>query len=875
MKLSSRFRALFRRAAAEAELRREIDLHLELEARRHEHAGLSPTEARAAALREFGGVEQAREACRDAWGVRWLDGLRHDFRQAARGLLRARGFSTVIVLTLALGIGAAAAIFSISKWTLFLQPDYPDDVYMVCSVTQSGASNPLLNDYMTRGYETARAVEEVAKSARMSGNVAVDGQPIATGWTELTSNLLPMLGIAPALGRGFLPGEDREGANFVVIISDEIWHHDFSADPNVLGRNITLGSDTCTVVGVLEPDQQFPPYLGDEIFRPLAYHVDPLRPWLPQLCMMVKLRSGYSPVQAAATLSGIKLDPPTDTFDDNKSSVVLVPLPIFASLFSRNDVFWVLLAAVGLLYAIACLNASNLMLVRMFGQRRELSIRLALGAGRWRVVRLLAAESLILTFLGAAGGVLVANWLYPVLLRVLGSGLFGRASAWWNLAWGQLDWRELVILGVLALATSLVIALVPAIRVLRSQLSVSLKDGGAALGESRALSFLRSSLVVLQAAFAVVLLAGAMLMIRTSENYQRIDLGYDGTNRLKLGLEFPPTYSEQWEARLVKLHEIQSELERVPGVQSAGFGDDVMLPGYFAHTHTVQGANGITVKTMIRCFSRGFEGFSGMRLIRGRPLHLVRGNEILVSESLARACWPGQDPIGQVLHPVGGAPGFGPDWPGWLVVGVVADMRLQVRGAPGMLFYSDEGWAPHNYKTFILKLTGSYDLALGGLIRRTLYAFDPQLVVTYLLPLDELRDSRLRVERMTDGVLRVLAGTALLLTVVGLISVLAYTVNARLSEFGVRVALGATSADLVRLVLGRGMLLATIGLILGLLAAFGLTRFVRALLYQTSAQDPVVLVSVCGLLLLASAIACAIPSHRATKVDVTKLLRTE
>lgn len=256
-------------------------------------------------------------------------------------------------------------------------------------------------------------------------------------------------------------------------------------------------------------------------------------------------------------------------------------------------------------------------------------------------------------------------------------------------------------------------------------------------------------------------------------------------------------------------------------------------------------------------------------------LMLVRGNEILVSESLARACWPGQDPVGQLMHPVGDAPGFGPNWKGWLVVGVVADMRAAVRQVPSMLFYADESWAPHNYGTFILKLTGDFDFALEGLIRRTLYAFDPRIVVNSVMPLDLVRDMSLRAEALIDAALRILAGTALLLTIIGLLSLLAYTVDARRREFGVRVALGATSADLVRLVLGRGMLLAATGLVLGLATAFALTRFLRAFLYQTSPQDPVVLASVCGILLGAAAAACVIPSHRATKVDVTRLLRTD
>jgi putative ABC transport system permease protein len=704
------------------------------------------------------------------------------------------------------------------------------------------------------------------------GNVAIDGQPVANSWLGISPNVLAMLDVTPALGRRFMPGEDAEGADRVVIISDGFWRRNFGADENVLGRKIVLGRDVCTVVGVLKADQTAPLGMGDDIYRPLAYRVNPQRPWDPALFFLVRLPTGLTAEQAGATLSGIELDIPKISPPDTprKLPVVLLSLPDFNRQFGQRGVSWILLAAVAFLYGIACLNTSNMMLVRMLGRRRELSIRLALGAGRWRIIRLLLAESMILSTAGAAAGVLVANWMFPLLLRTLSKGLF-----WPDTAWRTFNGTELVLMIVLTIVTGLAVAAIPTVRVLRAQISASLKDGGPSLGESRGLGRLRSGLVVLQTAFAVVLLVGATLMIRTFANLTNVDLGYDGTNRVKVQFGFPPTYPSAWEPRLVKLHEVRAALERIPGVEAVGFCNDMLLQRYFVGTHTVEGAGGTPLKVMVRCFSRGFEKIAGLQIKRGRPLSQIRGNEILVSESLARACWPNQDPIGQLMHSVGPAPGFGDDWPGWLVVGVVADTRAGIRQAPGLVFYSDEAWNPINYDTFVLKLTAPFQRELEATIRRTLYAFDPQIAVSPVVPLDRLWEHQLGAEKMMDAVLKILGGSAAALTIIGLFSVLAYAVDRRQREFGVRLALGASRADLVQLVVTRGLLLTLAGLALGLASAVPLTRSMQALLYGTSSQDPVALGIVSGILLAAAALASVLPSYRATQVDVTRLLRTE
>jgi putative ABC transport system permease protein len=253
----------------------------------------------------------------------------------------------------------------------------------------------------------------------------------------------------------------------------------------------------------------------------------------------------------------------------------------------------------------------------------------------------------------------------------------------------------------------------------------------------------------------------------------------------------------------------------------------------------------------------------------------VRSHDVMVSEALARACWPNQDPVGQLMRPVGAAPAFDPNFEGWTVVGVVADMRMSLRQAPGLYFYSDEAWNPVNYDTFIVHLSGAYNDAIAGTIRREVYAFDPQLVVNGISTLDRLRENQLWAEHVADAVLKVLAGTAGLLTLIGIFSMLAYMVDCRMSEFGVRMAFGATSGNLIKLVMGRGVTLALVGLALGVGATFGLVGFLRAILYETSAQDPQVLLAVAMVLIASAALGAILPAYRATKADVVKLLRTE
>jgi len=799
-----------------------------------------------------------------------------DLRFALRSLARSRGFTLVTVLTLALGIGSAASIFSVTDWVLFRANKFPENVYLVGGQSDRNPFVPVRFDFMARAYAGEKtAVTAFAKSVQQQGNVVVGGQPVATNWVAVTSNLFPMLGVVPRLGRGFLPGEDGAGSDRVVVVSDWFWKKHLGGRDDALGRKLVVGDAVCTVVGVLAEGQTFPPYLFGNLFRPLTYRVDPAMPWLPSFTLLAQLAPGVTRAQAEGALRGAKVEVPASMQSYLAGDHVALSSLAELYKFARPEIYWVMVGAVGFLYAIACLNASNLMLVRMLGQRRELSIRLALGGGRWRIIRLLTVESLTLAVLAGLAGLLVANWLFPLLLSATGSPSGGpRSWASWTLGG-----RVVGVMALLTLLTSLLIATIPAVRVMRSDINAGLKDGGAALGESRALARLRGVLVILQAAFAVILLTGAGLMIQTFANFQKIDLGFSPAGLAKVqvgGLERLYPRPEDWEKGLIRLREIQAELARLPGVQAVGFGWDVLLPGYYYASHTLEGPGGREVKASMAGFNIGFQEAAGIKLKRGRWLKQPMGNEVLVNESLAHALWPGmENPVGQFIRMVGGNAAAGSGWKGWEVVGVVGDIRSTLRDPPNNFIYSPEGWGVSNLNTFVLRLNREFDVAMGDMVRRRLYAFDSRLVVNEATSVSEYRDSWLWAERMANSVLKVLAGIALLLTVVGVFSVLAYTVDRRMGEFGVRLAMGATSRDLVDLVMRRGVLLTLAGIGLGLGGAIGLTRYLQSLLFETSALDPWVLAAVAGLLLFTSMLACILPARRATKVDITKLLRSE
>ena len=798
-----------------------------------------------------------------------------DLRYVARSLSRAYGFSLTVVITLALGIGAAASIFTVADWVLFRSDPYPqkERLFVIGSksiatvLNETGvSSNPFIPGVQFQAcQEQAGVFSEFAVTQYDPVNVVVAGEPIRLGVQRVSADFFHTLGVSPVLGRGFLPEEFQPGSDNGVVISHRAWQEHFGGAADVLGREIQVDQRLFKVIGVLPKNQVFPVFANADVCRPLILNVDPSKPWGMFLFAIGRLKAGVTPQQAAAALKAVKvsLSPQVEKFLAGQE-LSLVSLSDLKRVF-RPEIHRLLVGAVAFLYAIACLNATNLMLVRALGKRRELGIRLAMGGGRWRIVRLVAVESLFLSFLACAAGILVTHWVFPVLLRVASSDPSSGRSI-------SLDWRVLGVLAGLGVLTSALIAIIPAIRIFRIDINEGLKEGGMALGESPRQARLRNALVVLQAAFAVILLTGAGLMARTLQKLQHVDLGFDPMGKVKVQVTVPDGYHSEREDRLQLFQRLQQRLKAIPGVRSVAFGSDALLTGYARTATQMRMPDGSVTGIVSDDVSFDFLRTAGLTLVRGSWLPEKRdnGTQVVINEALAKARFGNQDPIGQAIS----IAQDGRDQL-WQVVGVVRDTREAMRSAPAPHVYCSDWWWPPNLTTLVLRLDRDPEKGFENVVRRAVYDFDPRLMVWNQGAINEVIDSMLGMERLTLSILKVLSGIALALSIVGLFSVLAYVVDRRMNEFGVRAALGATPADLTRLIMKRGVALAAVGIAAGVAGALGLTRFLRSLLYETPPYDPLVYLAVAAMLLAAAVVACWLPARRAAKVDVARLLKAE
>lgn len=789
-----------------------------------------------------------------------------EFRYVARSLVRRKGFSLVSVLTLALGIGSATAIYAMVDWFLFRAAAAPD-LFMIGTMDDEGRFEPSLFEFQLKAYSSDDAVfSEFAASAYQVGNVVVDRKPVGVGTRAVSVNFFRMLGASPYLGRGFVAGEDVQGRDQEVVVSYNFWKTNLHSSAEALGSHILVNQDACTVVGILREGLRLPVYCSSEVYRPLVLRDNTEDPWNPNLVVVGHARSGITKEQALAALGAIKVDVPAKmSWFKDRAKPAISTLRELEKIY-RPEVRWMMLGAVCFLYAIACMNATNLMLVQMMGRQREISIRLALGGGRWGLIRLLLIESFAITVCSSLLGALIANWLIPVFRMAARNQSQAPDPNTWHLYW-----RTYVVLGSLTLVTGIVIALIPAFNLLRANIQGGLKTGGGSVGESRGLSRLRSAFVVLQATFAVVLLVGAGLMVRTIEKLENVSLGFDPSHRIDLEVNFPEGYPSEPKERLAVLRRLQDSLERVPGVTSAAFGSDNLMAGYEYSTTEVQAKDGSRLRVSSAYVSPEYLKAGGVALKDGRWLAPEAQGEILINESFAKERFGSTNPVGQYVMPMDATGNF----KGWLVVGLVADVRETMRKPPGPRIYMPILWSPASASSFVIQMSGEPTGESVARLQQAVFLFDPKIVSNSASPLANRRLDQLRTERLAMSVLKVLSVIAVLLTIVGMFSMLAYTVDRRMAEFGIRMALGATPSSLIALVMQRGMALTALGVGLGVAAALGLTRFLQSLLFETQPADPVVLAGVAALLLLSALAACTLPAFKASNPDVTRLLKSD
>jgi putative ABC transport system permease protein len=786
-----------------------------------------------------------------------------EIRYVIRSLFRRKGFALVTILTLALGIGSATAIYSVVDWVLFRRVPSPDGLYMIETANKTGPIMPVILRDLYRGYKAkAGAFTEFGASSWQSGYVVVDHVPTVPGVQTISINLFPMLGVTPAIGRGFLKGEDVEGRNQAIIVTYGFAKSSLGGPSAAIGKKVIIDQQECVVVGILKEGQRLPPYVENPVFRPLVLHEEDPDPWV-YLSTFVLVKPGITRKQAEDSLSGVKIDLPSQVqpfVSGTKPSLTTIGE---MSKIYRPELYWMLVGAVVFLFAIACLNASNLMMLHMAGKRLETSIRMALGGGRWGIVRLLLIETLGLCAAGSLLGALFANWLIPLFN---GAANLDSGSTWasWNLGW-----KIYLVLGGLSAFMAAAIALVPGFHALRSDISGGLKNGGGSLGESPKLARIRGFFVVLQATFAVVLLVGAGLMIRTFQRLEEVKLGFDPSHRVKMSVNFPRDYASHPNQQAATLKRIRDGLQKVPGVSSVAFSSESLLAEYENVMLDLQAADGSILKIHGVYVSPEYQQAGGIILKRGRWIRPESKVEVVINEALAKKRFGTADPVGQYLHPTEVMDGH----KDWLIVGVVGDVRDSLREQPGAKVYLPAEWMPSMVTNFVVDLSTEPTAEISKNLRQAIFQTDPKVVTYMSAPILDRLKMQLRNEHLALSVLRVLACIAILLTVVGLFSVLAYSVESRMPEFGVRMALGATPSKLIALVMRRGMALTGLGIAIGVAGALALTRFLQSLLFETQPYDPVVMAGVVGLLLLSALSACALPAWRASKPDVARLLK--
>ena len=897
--LRHRLRVLLRPGEFQQSLEEETRFHLELEAMQQEHAGagsVTGAAARDAARRRFGNVTSHKEETRRMSGLGFFDLLSQDLRFALKSFLRTPGFTAVAVLTLAIGIGANTAIFSAVN-AMLLRPlpfPEPDRLMKVSLTSPADARQPAQADrvwsypkfVVFRDGQTV--FEEIALWTEFQGTITIGGEAERAGVEYAGARYLPALGVRPAQGRNFLPEEDRHGDGpKVVILSDALWKTRFNADPAALGRTLTLFGRPYTIVGVLPPG-----------FRGLSGRAELLIPimsqpaeqinqaWSHSYYAVARLKPNVTPGQAieASQVLGIRVGAayPHPEFGTSDWGVTARPLDATRVDPVVRRSLLVLLGAVGLVLLIACANVANLFLIRAAGRRREIAVRLAVGAGRGRLVRQLLTESLLLSVAGGAASLLLAWWGVEILstinpvnaLRAQRLDSLGAVS----FSSIRLDGAALGFAALITLATGLLFGLIPALKATRPSLTSELKEGTAPEPGGKTLRGLtsRNVLAAGEIGLALVLLAGSGLMLKSLAKLLGINPGFQAAQVLTLRLNAPSGYGRD---SLPAFYDLLLErLRAIPGVTAAAFSDCPPLNG---------GCNGTAIDLRDRpAAGPGSNPDIGVHwitpewnrvlevpLIRGRMFdasdRLGRQKVVLVSESAAQRFWPGQDPLGR---PVGiGQGGFWEDTA--RVVGVVGDVRFATVDAPPVPdAYISYYQSPRGGMLVFLRTSGD-PLAVASPARQVIRELAPGIPVYDIRTLASRAGDAMSYARFGAILLALFGIVALALATLGTYGVISFGVAQRTREIGIRVALGAGRGDVVRLIVGQGLRIAAAGAAFGLVAALAATRVMRSLLYDVAPSDPVTFAAIVALLGAAALLASWIPARRAARVDPVETLR--
>jgi putative ABC transport system permease protein len=881
--LRDRIRALRQRETVINDIDREMRLHLEMQVDANIKAGMSPAEAREKAMRSFGNLNRAVDAAYDVKGGGIFETLAQDIRYGVRMLAKHKAFTSVAVITLALGIGANTAIFSVVNELLLRPLPYrdADRIVTVWEVSPGGRhqnSTSRANFRAWRQQTTSFNYMSVFSDQRL--NLTGTGDPEELSVQFTSPDFFKILGVDPILGRTFLPEDDKGGQSPVAVLSYGLWQRRFGGQANLVGQPITLNDTKFTVIGVMPPSFQFHFKQHSGTGRPAELWTIlpmPIGPGANErgrfLGTVARLKDGVSVDQAGAELRTIhaRLSDTEPQFNKNYSAEVL---PLREQFFGNvRRPLWLMLGAVGFVLLIACANVANLLLSLATSREKEIALRAALGARRTRIIRQLLTESLLLALLGSVLGLGFA-WLgIKALVAISPRDLVSLQTVGLNLT--ALAWT----LGV-SILTGIIFGLAPALHISRLNLNDSLKDGGKsessqASGSRR----LRNALVVSEIALAVVLLASAGLLIRSFLRLQHVDRGFNTDNILTMVVRLPDRYREDPQV----INFFSQTLERVrqlPTVRSAGMVNFLPLYGGmgsstgFKILGQPEPPPGQGPSCDVRVVDGGYFGTMGIPLLRGRNFSDAEQREpkrvILINEALARQYFPNQDPLGQRLDVV-----MFDDPTPTEIIGIVGNVRYDtlIDEAPPAVYFSHSDLT-YSFMTLVVRTDGD-PTAIAPAIQREIRALDPNQPVSDVRTMNQVMSEWVARSRFNTLLLGLFAGLATLLAAVGIFGVMNYSVALRTRELGLRLAVGAQPRQVLLLVLRQGLLLTAVGVLLGLAAAIALTRLLSGLLFGVAAVDVTTFSSISLFLVIVSLLACYLPARRAMRIDPLSALRYE
>jgi predicted permease len=881
---------LFRGQKAERELAREIESHLALLQEEFERRGLSAEEAKQAGRRAYGGIEQAKELHREARSFIWIEHLAKDVRYGARNLLRTPGFTAVAVIALALGIGANTAIFSVVNAVLLRPLAYKDADRLVTLL--HNRTDPVATANYLDWRDQSHSFEGMGAADYWSPNL-INTDPTESSPAEhlyglkVTQSLLPLLGIEPLRGRLFVKGEDQEGSEHEVILSYRLWQRRFHGDPKVLGKPITLNGETYAVVGVMPAAFQFAPFWAThaELWAPDAFGNGIHDRDSNHLRVFARLKRDVTLEQARADIAAVtsRLE---KQYPGSNRGVAVTPLKENVVGKIKTPLL-ILLGAVGFVLLIACANVAHMLLARTSDRQKEIAVRVALGAGRARVVAQFLTENLLLSAIGALAGLLLALAGTKALIA-LSPAYIPRVEM------VAIDGRVVLFLLGVTVLTAVVFGLMPALRAAAGHPSDALKEGGRGDSDGISRRRLRSFLVASEFALAFMLLIGAGLTIRSFLSLESVDPGFNPHNVLSMVVSVAGTNEAKPHQRGIFYRQLLQKIRTLPGVNSAGAINHLPLAGdtwglSFAIEGRPKPRAGEEPVAVYRIVMPGYFETMRLPLRRGRSISYsddARTPDVaIINQRAANQYWPGEDPIGKRIT-FDTDKGNASDWV--TIIGVVknakqedwaaepdSEVYLPALQSRNFLGEDKSPVAAHMmYITLVVRAAGDAS-EIASAVKQAVWSFDRNLPISDVLTMDRVVADATAEPRFEMLLLGIFAGVALLLAAVGIYGVMSYSVSRRTREIGIRLSLGASRAEVLGMVLRQGMIQALMGTVVGVGGAVMLSKLMTGMLYGVRPTDPATFGGVAMVLGLAALLATCVPARKAACIEPMMALRNE